>query len=187
MPPMPDRVVVAAGQQGRACRRAERRRVEAGVLRTASAAMRVERRASRTARRRRWTAPNPTSSMRTIRTFGAPSGGRSGWIGGNVDVGVLGVVQDGAGVGPIRDRQDGPRVVVGSLGHSVRSSLGERSGRVVWWSVDQELRTATPPGCCGSGSSNLKRRAAMRNGNPNAKAIRVAGQIVEASPASATR
>ena len=34
-------------------------------------------------------APKPTSSMRTIRTFGAPSGGRSGAIGGNLASGSL--------------------------------------------------------------------------------------------------
>ena len=31
--------------------------------------------------------PNPASSIRTIRTFGAPVGGRSGSIGGNVESG----------------------------------------------------------------------------------------------------
>ncbi len=34
-------------------------------------------------------APNPTSSSRTISTFGAPSGGRSGWMGGNAVSGSL--------------------------------------------------------------------------------------------------
>jgi hypothetical protein len=34
-------------------------------------------------------APNPTSSIRRMRTFGAPEGGRSGVIGGNVVSGSL--------------------------------------------------------------------------------------------------
>jgi hypothetical protein len=34
-------------------------------------------------------APNPTSSTRKISTFGAPSGGRIGWIGGYAVPGSL--------------------------------------------------------------------------------------------------
>ena len=34
-------------------------------------------------------APKPTSSMRTTRTFGAPLGGRTSWIGGKTAAGSL--------------------------------------------------------------------------------------------------
>src|SRR4051794_35638265 len=44
-------------------------------------------------------APKPTSSSRTIRTFGAPAGGNRGWIAGNVVSGSFAsyVVRPGAG------------------------------------------------------------------------------------------
>jgi hypothetical protein len=34
-------------------------------------------------------APNPTSSIRSTSTLGAPAGGRKGWIGGNAVSGSL--------------------------------------------------------------------------------------------------
>ena len=48
-------------------------------------------------------APKPTSSIRTSRTFGAPSGGRSGTIGGYVVSGSFAsyVVRPGAGMSGI--------------------------------------------------------------------------------------
>ena len=84
-PAHPDRVVVAARQQRRARRRAQRRRVEAGELQPIPA--------SRSAVGVWHGPPNalehpkPASSIRTIRTFGAPAGGRSGSIGGNFAAG----------------------------------------------------------------------------------------------------
>ena len=78
-----DRVVVAAGEQRRARRRAERGRVKAVELEPARGQpLRGRRRG--TGRRTRSTQPKPASSSSTIRTFGAPAGGRSGLIGGNV-------------------------------------------------------------------------------------------------------
>ena len=76
-----DRVVVAAREQRRARRRAERGRVEAVELEPSPA--------SRSAvgvwqgPPKALEQPKPASSIRTIRTFGAPAGGRSGSIGGN--------------------------------------------------------------------------------------------------------
>ena len=78
----PDRVVVAAGQQRRPGRRAQRRGVEPVVL-SARPPPAGPRSASRHGPPNVLDAPNPTSSSSTISTFGAPSGGSSGSIGGN--------------------------------------------------------------------------------------------------------
>src|SRR5262249_34764301 len=72
-------------------------------------------------------APNPTSSRRTIRTFGAPSGGRSGSIGGKVAAGSL------ASKG--RDPSN------------VRSGTGGASGAIPFVPVANatDFRVASPP------------------------------------------
>ena len=61
-------------------------------------------------------APKPTSSIRTMRTFGAPSGGRSGSIGGNVVAGSLASYVVSPTGGDVGNRQD-VALQLRSLGH----------------------------------------------------------------------
>ena len=96
-----DPVMVAAGEQRRPRRRAERRIVHLGV---AQAALSRACRASGSARRRRMREfePKPASSMRTSSTFGAPSGGiavggQAGWL--LIRFGSMKPLNGGVGVG----------------------------------------------------------------------------------------
>ena len=112
-------VVVAAGQQGRAGRRAERRGVELvvpqPVLRQLLAAS-----ACGSARRRRSDWPKPMSSIRTIRTFGALAGALTWNRGGALALRASSVVIGGEL--RLRDRQDRAVELVPSPGRRPRSS-----------------------------------------------------------------
>ena len=86
-PAHPDRVVVAAGEQRLPGRRAQRGGVEPGVLQAGGGQALGRRRADGPAEGAG--GPEPAVVDSTIRTFGAPAGGRSGSIGGNPESGSL--------------------------------------------------------------------------------------------------
>ena len=107
----PDRVVVAARQQRRPRRRAQRRRVEAGELQPVGGEALERRRlarARRTRSTRRSRRRRSGSRARSVR----PSGGRNRRIGGNLRVRRRGVVRDRARVGEIGDRQRRARNII---------------------------------------------------------------------------
>ena len=63
--------------------------------------------------------PNPASSKRTIKTLGAPLGGRSWGMGGELAVWILGVVGDEFRMLRVRHRQMGSVSFVIILGHGM--------------------------------------------------------------------
>ena len=94
-------VVVAAGEQRRAGRRAKRRIVHLGVA-EARVARACPASASARRRRTRCLEPKPASSIRTRSTFGAPSGGmivggHPGWL--STRFGWMKPLKGGVGVG----------------------------------------------------------------------------------------
>ena len=110
----PDRVMVTTGQQGGTCRGAQRGRVEAGVL-DGVGGDRVEiRRVAWTAERRGRAEPDVVDeddqdvrgAIRRPQRLDRRK----------ADVGILGVVQDRAGIGLVGDREDGASLGAGSRG-----------------------------------------------------------------------
>ena len=153
----PDRMVVSAREQGRARRRAERRRVEAKVLQPTLRQPFGCRRVARTAERRGGSEARIVDTA--ISTFAAPVGGRSGTMGGYFVFGSLAsYVVSPTGLGSGIGRMSRFSAVVGCAHHTVScgwpmfvtgapSRLSPALLRVLWCRAGACRRR--PPSRCG--------------------------------------